>query len=95
MIPKVYPSIEIGMKRSSGASIANFLCGSVGSSHICIPNFWHWFGFINDFLFCFQAINLSQTPLLTPTLNQVSTQYHQYILVYSFFLYIMVGMETY
>ena len=36
-------------KSSSDVSIPSFLCGLVGSSHILIPNFWHWFGFISDF----------------------------------------------
>ena len=34
-------------------SITSFLCGSVGSSHIWIPNFRHWFGFISDFSIIF------------------------------------------
>ena len=53
MSPQFDPSIGNGMKRYYEASITNFLCGSVGSSHICIPNFWHWFGFISDFFILF------------------------------------------
>ena len=48
-IPQVDPSIIIGVYRSFDASIPSFLCGSVYSSHIWIPNFWHSFGFISDF----------------------------------------------
>ena len=53
MIPWVDTSIAIGMKRSSEASIPNFLCGSVGSLHIYIPNFRRLFGFISDFYILF------------------------------------------
>ena len=53
MIPQVDTSIAVGMKRSSNASITNFLCRSVDSSHICIPKCWHWFGFIIDFYIIF------------------------------------------
>ena len=38
---------------SSYASIPSFLFGSVGSSHIWIPNFWHWFGCISNFSMLF------------------------------------------
>ena len=53
IIQKFDPSIVIGMNRSSYASITNLLCGSVGSSHFCILDFWHWFGFISDFSILF------------------------------------------
>ena len=49
MSPQVDSFISIGTKRSSDTSISSFLCGPFGSSHICIPNFWNWFGFISDF----------------------------------------------
>ena len=41
MRPQVDPSIDIGIKRSSGDSIPNFLSGSVGSLHIFIPYLPH------------------------------------------------------
>ena len=47
MSPQVDPYIFIGINRSHDASIPNFLCGSVGSLHICILIFCHWFGFIS------------------------------------------------
>ena len=53
MSPKVDPSIFIGTNRSYDASIPSFLCRLVGSLHIWIPNFWHWFGFISDFSILF------------------------------------------
>ena len=49
MIPQVDNSIVIGVKRYYDASIPNFFFGSVSSLHICIPHFWHWFGFISSF----------------------------------------------
>ena len=49
MSPKLYPSADIGIKRSSDASITNFLCGSVRSLHIFIPRFWHWVGLVIGF----------------------------------------------
>ena len=51
--PQVDNFITVGMKRSSDASTPNLLCGSVGSSHIFISNFWNWFGFISDFSIMF------------------------------------------
>ena len=51
--PQVCPSIAIGIKRSSDASMPKFLCESVDSSHICIPNSWHWYGFFIDFSILF------------------------------------------
>ena len=52
-IPQVDPSIVIGMNRSSYDSIISFIYGLVRSSHLWIPNFWHWFGFISDFSIIF------------------------------------------
>ena len=71
------------------APITNFMCGSVGSSHICIPKFWHWFGCISDFPFCFQTINLDQTLVLITILNLVPMQWHWWRLVYSLVIYIL------
>ena len=53
MIPQFDLSDAIWMNRYSDASIPNFLCGSVGSSHIFISNFLRWFGFISDFSILF------------------------------------------
>ena len=53
--PKVNPSIVILTDRSSDASIHSILCGSVGSLHILIPNFWNSFGFISDFSILFTS----------------------------------------
>ena len=53
MIPQDDPYIAIGVKRSSDASILNFLFGSVESSYIFIPNFRHCFGFISYFSILF------------------------------------------
>ena len=49
IIPQVYPSIVIGINISSGASITNFMCGSVGSSNIFLPEIMHFFGLMSDF----------------------------------------------
>ena len=49
MVPQVDTSIAIWIKISPDALIANFLCGSVGSSHIFIPKFRHWIRLISDF----------------------------------------------
>ena len=42
------PHIYIEINRSFYASITRFLFVSVGSSHLLISSFWHWFGFISD-----------------------------------------------
>ena len=65
MISHNYPSITIGIKRFSDASIPKLLCESVGSSHICIPNFWHWFGFISDFFHSFSKPKPSLNYIIT------------------------------
>ena len=53
MIPQFYYLITIRINRSSDTSTPNFMGGSVGSIHICIPKFWHWFEFISDFSILF------------------------------------------
>ena len=52
-IPQVDTSIFLGINRSSDASINIFLCGSVRSLHIWIPNFQHWFDFVHYFTILF------------------------------------------
>ena len=54
---QVDPSIVIGMNRYYDNSIPSFLCGLVGSLHILILNFRHWFGFISDFSILFPNHN--------------------------------------
>ena len=75
--PLVDPSVFIRKNRSSDASIPSFLCGSVGSSHIWIPNFWHWFGFISDFYILFTnhkpCKNSSITTSPEPSVKSVTT----------------------
>ena len=69
MIPHVDPSVVIGLQRSYNTSISNFLCRSVGSLCIFIPNFRIGLGLSAIFPFCFQTTNLAQTPVLPPPLN--------------------------
>ena len=72
MIPQFDPYVEICMKRSSYESISNFLCGSVGSSHICIPNFQHWFGFIGNFSILFPNHKPFPNPIISTSLESSS-----------------------
>ena len=94
MTPQVDTLISIGTKRSSEYSIPNYLCGSVGSSHICIPNFWHWFEFTGKFSILFpnhKSYPNSSMPTSTESSVNTVTQVHIVILN---FLYIIIGMET-
>ena len=71
MILQVDPSISIRMNRSSDASITKVLCRSVGSLHILSYTFGIGFCLSVIFPLCFQTINFSQNPGLSPLLNQV------------------------
>ena len=44
--PHMDSTINIGIWVLKSASIPSGLCWLVGSSHICIPKFWHWLVFI-------------------------------------------------
>ena len=75
-IPQVDPSIFNGIDMSYDASIFRFLCVSVGSLHILITNFWHWFGFISDFSILFSnhkpSPNSSTTTSSESNVNEVT-----------------------
>ena len=72
LIPQVNPYINIGTDRYYDTSITRFLCGLVGSSHIWIPNFQHWFGFISDFSVLFPNHKpCTKSSITTPTESSV------------------------
>ena len=51
--PHVYTTVDIGIWVLKSASIPSDLCLLVGSSHIGIPKYWHWLGFIKVFSILF------------------------------------------
>ena len=88
MRPHLYPSVAIGMKRCSDAPITNFLCGSVGSSHMCIPKFWHWFRFISIFPILFTKYKPSpKHSIITWPESIVNAVTPEQIGIFTYFVY--------
>ena len=95
IIPQVYHSVSIGKKRSSDASITNFLCGSVGYLHLCIPNFRHWIGFISDFPILFPNHKpLPNFSVTTSTESSVNTLTPIHIGIFSSSVYYGKNEDT-